>query len=162
MSSIGIVWIFWVSGYLKKFDGPCGCRNVSFTSLVSLQTSSTQANHQFSSCKQVTNPAIDRGGISFFTRATLFSWKHQMMSKIQLPLCYLRLTQKSAVFSYQGLYVRVECDIPNYSVLSHNLHCYNTQSKQQVCCYMPNRTTDVVSLAGHCMAFASLHEQLVT
>ena len=71
MSSIGIVWIFWGSGYLNEFDGPCGCRNVSFTSLVSLQTSSTQANHQFFSCKQVTNPAFDSGGISFFARATL-------------------------------------------------------------------------------------------
>ena len=60
MSSIGIVWIFWGSGYLNEFDGPCG-----------LQTSSTQANHQFSLCKQVTNPAIDSGGISFFARATL-------------------------------------------------------------------------------------------
>ena len=29
------------------------------------------------------------------------------------------------------------------------------QSKQQVCCYMLNRTTDVVSLAGHCTAFVS-------
>ena len=58
--------------------------------------------------------------------------------------------------------MRVESDAPNYSVLSHNLHCYNTQNKQQVCYYKPNRTNDVVLLAGHCMAFASWHEQLVT
>ena len=59
------------SGYLNKFDGPCGCRNISFASLVSLQTSSTQANHRFSSCQQVTNPAINSGETSFFARATL-------------------------------------------------------------------------------------------
>ena len=57
------------------------------------------------------------------------------MSKILFPLCYLRLVQKSAVFSYHGLYVRAESNVP---VVSNNLHCYNTLSKQQVCCYMLN------------------------
>ena len=36
------------------------------SALLALQTSSTQANHQFSSYTQVTNPAINSGGISFF------------------------------------------------------------------------------------------------
>ena len=39
MSSIGMVWILWGSGYLNEFEGPWGCRKVSFTSLVSPQTS---------------------------------------------------------------------------------------------------------------------------
>ena len=74
------------------------------------------------------------------------------MSKILFPLCFLKLAQKNTVFFYQGLHVGVESNVP---VLSNNLHCYDTQSKQQVCCCMLNRTTDVVSLAGHCIAFAS-------
>ena len=48
--------------------------------------------------------------------------------------------------------MRVESNIP---VVLNNLHCYNTQSKQQVCCFMLNLTTDTVSLAGHGIAFAS-------
>ena len=38
---------------------------------MSLQTLSTQANPQFSSCTQATNPPIDSGGISFFALSFL-------------------------------------------------------------------------------------------
>ena len=63
--------IYWYSVDMLGLWVPCGCRNVSFTSLVSLQTSSTQANYRFSSCQQVTNPAVDSGETSFFASATL-------------------------------------------------------------------------------------------
>ena len=62
---------------------------------------------------------------------------------------------KSAVFSCQESCARVESVAPNYSVPLHNLRCYNTQNKELVCLYMPNRTIGVVSLAGHYMAVIS-------
>jgi len=50
-------------------------RNVSFTSIVPLQTSSTQFNYWFSSCKQVRNPVIGSSGTLFFSKAKLsLSW----------------------------------------------------------------------------------------
>ena len=149
MSSIGIVWIFWGSEYLNKFDGPQKCQ---LYFLVSLQTSSTQANHQFSSCKQVTNPTIDSGETSFFARVITSLFPENIRLWVKFYFHSFRNWHKRLVFSYHGLYVRVESNVP---VVSNNLHCYNTQSKQQVCCYMPNWTTDMVSLAGHCTAFAS-------
>jgi len=51
-----------------------------------------------------------------------YTAKHQMMSKILLPLYY---AQKNAIFLYKGLYVRVKSDIPKYLVVLH-LYCYNT------------------------------------
>ncbi len=53
--------------YLNELHGPWGWRNCIETSESSDSTWRTHPNHQFCSCKQVTNPEIFSGGISLST-----------------------------------------------------------------------------------------------
>ena len=59
MLSIGIVRTSSDTGYLNKFEGPCGWRNVNLTQLSAWMISITHANHQLSSDIHVTKPVID-------------------------------------------------------------------------------------------------------
>ena len=124
-----LVW--WGVGYLNEFEGR---RKVSFTSLVSLQTSSTQANHQFSSNKQVTNPAIASSGMSSFARVTLSFLEASEAKSSLISTVLFEIGTKECSFLVQGI-VRENWkhhSKANYSVLFHNLHCYNVLQISQV------------------------------
>ena len=112
-------------------------KNVSFTSLVSLHTSKTQANHQLPSHEQFTNPACLR-------------W-----SNVSLALCYLREVQMNGVFFVprpRGLWRIVQSIAPNYFVLLYSLRTRNELTAGMLAHAQSNNCHGVItwSLYGFC------------